>query len=181
VIVDNFLDDFKSLKDYADSAEFKSEKNPADGVTYPFICKDIPESLKERVLSKIKSHAGITPRIHTIFMRRSPEGVSCPHKVHSDNSMGDYSLMLYMDDKPHGTSLVNHKKTGAKHVKYSSDIIDSIIEDQNNDDAWEIYQMNYGKPNRAFIFDAHLLHRAEPVGGYGEGKDARTVLTCFFS
>ena len=181
MIVDNFLRGFDDLKEYAKTAVFKDEKNDVDGVVYPLICKEIPSKIISQIQDKLKSVLGFEPTINACFMRRSPKGVHCPHKAHSDNSMGDYSLMLYMDDCDHGTSLLNHKATGAKHTRYPPGVVSQLVYDQNNDDAWEVYQMNYGKPNRGFIFDAHLMHRAEPVGGYGEGSNARTVLTCFFS
>lgn len=181
MIVDNFLHNFHELVEYAKTAEFKDETNYVDNVVYPLICSEIPEKIKREVAVKLGGFFK-TPKNPIMFMRRSPKDVECPHKAHSDNSMGKYSLMLYMsDEQGYGTSLLNHKKTGAKHTQYSDAIVSKMMEDQNNDDAWEVYQMTYGKPNRAFIFDAHLMHRAEPIGGFGEGANARTVLTCFFS
>jgi hypothetical protein len=180
MVIDNFINNFHSLNDYAKGAEFKDEVNDIDGVVYPLICREIPESIYSSVIDAIGKNFK-KPVKPLMFMRRSPKGVHCPHKVHSDNSMGKYSLMLYMSDDVHGTSFLRHNVTGAKHVRYNDNIVGAIIEDQNNDDAWRVYQMNYGAVNRAVIFDAHLLHRAEPVGGFGDGDNARTVLTCFFS
>lgn len=183
MIVDRFLPSFDKLKEYTKTAVFKDEVNEVDGVIYPLICKEIPSYILDELVEKLSKIDGKEPKINAVFMRRSPKGVHCPHKVHTDNSMGSRSLMLYMDDISdvlYGTSLLQHKETGAKDARHSPEVITKLIWDQNNDDAWDIYQMNYGHPNRAFIFDAHLLHRAEPIGGYGEDSEARTVLTCFY-
>ena len=108
-------------------------------------------------------------------------GIDCPHQVHSDYSMGDYSLMVYVSDGDGGTSLVRHKKTGIAYNPECDEFVKLIVEDQNIHDAWEITDSVLIRPNRAFIFDSRRLHRAEPVGGFGEGKTSRVVFTCFFS
>ena len=176
MILDNFIESFELLKD----GEFKDEVNPIDGVTYPQVCKDIPEQAEQEILGKLREILGREPQNPFMFMRRSPKGLPCPQQVHSDQSMGNYSLMLYITEQG-GTSLVSHKESGIAYNPAKQEYVDIIHRDQNIADAWEIIDMVKMKPNRAFIFKSKRLHRAEPVGGYGQGSEARCVLTCFFS
>ena len=184
MIIDNFLDSFEELKAKSQSDCFADMVSPTDGVTYPLICTDIPENVKQEVFRKLGELIGGEIENPSIFMRRCPKGAKSPNKVHSDISMGRYSCMVYIS-KPiganSGTSLVKHKKTGIAYNPESEEFAKIVMNDRNNDDAWEVLNMVKMKPNRAFVFKAEALHRSEPIGGFGEGKEARVVLTCFFS
>ena len=182
MIIDGFLDTFDELIGSLKSAEFNDLVNPVDGVTYPHISEDIPDNVRDEILSRIEDVLSRSIDNYLMFMRRSPAGVNAPHAAHSDASMGDYSLMLYLNEHPgSGTSMVVHKKTGIAYNPELAEFVDIIVRDQNIDDEWEVTDMIEMKKNRAFIFRSDALHRAEPVGGVGEEKEARTVLTCFFS
>lgn len=183
VVINDFLPEFDELQKFALSAEFANVVNEVDGVTYPLICADIPSHLKFAVYSALEKNfcAPVSP---TIFMRRSPAGVPCPHQVHSDASMGDYSLMLYLnntDDCQGGTSFLSHKALGIAYHPEHPEAVNVVTSDQNNPDAWKIRDMVEMAPNRAVIFNSSRLHRAEPVGGFGDiPENTRVVLTCFF-
>jgi hypothetical protein len=172
---------FKKLSLISKLDCFKDEVNPVDGVNYPLICKDIPKEIESEIIQGLGICMDRPVRNPMIFMRKSPKGIDCPHQVHSDCSMGKYSLMLYMNDGAGGTSFVKHKRSGITYSPEDSEFLDIIHKDQNNADAWEIIDYCPMRPNRAFIFDSRRLHRAEPIGGFGRGKDSRIVLTCFFS
>ena len=184
LVIDHFLPEFEELQKYAQTAEFTDVVNGFDGVTYPLICADIPDHLKLSIFCMIAKHfdAPVSP---TIFMRRSPAGVPCPHQVHSDRSMGRHSLMLYLnaeDDCEGGTSFLSHRATGIAYNPELPEAAAIVVADQNNPEAWDIRDMAEMRPNRAVIFDAATLHRAEPVGGFGDTpENTRVVLTCFFS
>lgn len=184
IVIDNFLPEFKELQAYAKTAEFTDVANDFDGVTYPLICADIPNHLKLSIFCMIAKHFDV-PISPTIFMRRSPAGVPCPHQVHSDASMGRHSLMLYLNDEEHcegGTSFLSHKLTGIAYNPELPEAVSVVVADQNNESAWDVRAMVDMKPNRAVIFRADQLHRAEPVGGFGDAPEStRVVLTCFFS
>lgn len=183
MIIDNFIDDFDLLKKESISGMFIDEINPIDGVIYPLINRTISSKVQDNVINNLNKIFGREIIDPLIFMRKSPIGVKYPNEVHSDNSMGKYSLMLYINDETEGagTSLVKHKRSGITHAPEDPEFLSVIQFDQNNQKEWEIYEMFHMKPNRAAIFDSNRLHRAEPVGGFGEGKEARVVLTCFFS
>lgn len=182
VQIDNFIDSYSQLKDYAFTADFSGVKNPIDGVIYPHICASLPEAINNEILVNIANTLGREPESVTMFMRRSPSGVPVPHIAHTDNSMGRYSLMLYMNDCPEGgTAFIRHKKTGMMYAPEASDFVDLAAKDQNDLMAWAVVEQAMMKENRAVIFDSGLFHCAMPVGGFGEGAEARTVLTVFFS
>jgi hypothetical protein len=183
IVIDDFLPEFDELQKYAKNATFTDVVNSFDGVTYPLICADIPDHLRLSIITMIDDHFAM-PEDLTMFMRRSPAGVHCPHQVHSDASMGTHSLMLYLnaeDDCRGGTSFLSHKLTGISYNPELPEAVEIIVADQNRPDAWNVRDMANMIPNRAVIFDSDRLHRAEPVGGFGDTpENARVVLTCFF-
>lgn len=184
MIIDNFLPEFEELQRFALTAEFTDIVSPFDGVTYPLICADIPERFTDAVFNAIAKHCW-QPKSPTIFMRRSPAGVHAPQQVHSDLSMGRMSLQLYLnreEDCKGGTSFLSHRATGIAYNPGMHQFSDIVVADQNMREAWDIREMANMKPNRAVIFDAARLHRAEPVGGFGDSpQNTRVVLTCFFN
>lgn len=174
-IIDGFLPAgiFESLRQHCDTLDYSGVKNPVDGVVYPGISIDIPLS----VLSWLG-------RPKTVFMRLSLPGMQAPHQAHTDTLMGSESLMLYLCRPQHcrgGTSLVEHIETGMRSDPVSKDHEAIWQRDTNNPGAWRIYDEVQMQSNRAAIFDASLMHRAEPVGGFGtNAKDGRLVLTAFY-
>lgn len=181
MIIDEFIDSYQQLKEHCMIANFDGAVNPVDGVKYPHICADIPESVKSEVLSKIAGVLGREAEGVTVFMRRSPEGCHVPHIAHTDNSMGSYSLMLYMNDAEGGTAFIRHKASGIMYAPESNEIVELVQKDQNNPEKWSMVDMAHMKENRAVIFDAGKFHCAMPIGGFGDGAESRCVLTCFFS
>lgn len=184
IVIDDFLSEFDELQKYAQTATFTDVVNDFDGVTYPLICADIPKHLKLAIFCALAKYTD-APENPTIFMRRSPAGVPCPHQVHSDLTMGLHSLMLYLnrdEDCEGGTSFLSHRETGIGYNPENKHAAAIVVADQNNGAAWDVREMVSMKPNRAVIFDAARLHRAEPVGGFGDTQEnTRVVLTCFFS
>ena len=183
-IIDDFLDDFESFRSYCDEVNYDGITNPADGVFYDGVSVDIPEAVKAEVIEKVAKDMGRSVTVKALFLRLSTESMDAPHQAHTDSLMGRYSLMLYMnklEDCEGGTSLVIHKKTGLCRTPVNEKQLKTWQEDTNNQDAWQISQIAEMIPNRAFIFDASLMHRAEPVGGFGDnGKNGRLVLTMFY-
>ena len=180
--LDNFLSTFPALLKASIEGDFEGAVSPIDGVKYPYICQDIPKEVRSEIEQLLSDYIGKDINKSTMFMRRSPKGVEAPHQVHSDISMGDYSLMLYINQgESAGTSIVKHKETGIAYSPENQEYLDIITKDQNTPEAWEIIHMVPMKPNRAFIFRSDALHRAEPIGGFGQEKESRCVLTCFFS
>jgi hypothetical protein len=181
--IDNFIENFDELESFYKTAEYKDEVNPSDGVVYPHICKDLPESIVHSVMFQLTYGVlGRMPKDPVIFLRKSPEGVDVPHKFHTDNSMGKFSLMLYLQDNDNaGTGFAKHKETGVTSSNIGEESLSKTIKDCNDDSKWQIYKSFKMRKNRAVTFDASQFHVALPIGGFGEAENSRTVLTCFFS
>jgi hypothetical protein len=184
-VIDDFLVRFSQLRAFADSAPFTHITNPADQVVYPHICNEIPDAFRSEVSYQLASVFGATPDIKYLFLRMSPKGVPVPHEAHTDLAMGQWSLMLYVSREFHcdgGTALVRHKDSGLSVHPRTDQELAIWQRDHNNRDAWETDLLVKMVANRAFIFPAYLMHRAEPIGGFGRTRqDARMVLTAFFN
>lgn len=175
IVIDDFLDSYSELKELSLTCSFDDKTNSVDGVTYPHIFEGIPDNIREEIIVKIGSSREF------MFMRMSPKGVSVPHIAHTDNSMGDYSLMLYLNSGPGGTSFLRHKQTGICYAPEDEVFVGLVSQDINSIDAWAITESVPMKENRALIFNSHFFHRAEPIGGFGDTQlNSRIVLTCFY-
>jgi hypothetical protein len=178
IVIDDFLDNYSELKKYCEIAEFKEEINTVDGAVYPAICLELPEAIHKSVVDKIQKAKGYEIEVNLMFLRANPEGSKEPYQAHNDLNMGDNTLILYLKDKG-GTAFVEHIKTGMN--QNNPCLIDTWLEDCNVKDAWRITDLISMKENRALFFDAEMMHRGEPVEGYGTGNDARMILVCFFN
>lgn len=182
---DDFFPDFEAVREWADNAEYREFKNPVDGVVYPGINVAIPPWLHEQVQQGLELKTGHKPDIKYMFTRLSVRGNKAPHQAHTDSTMGGFSLMVYLNrdaDCRGGTSIVRHKESGM--FSNPKDQIEEYLwkRDTNKPEKWEILDMCWMAPNRACVFPAQLMHRAEPVGGFGTGpQDGRLVLTAFFA
>lgn len=166
---------FKALREHRKVVPFEDVECPEDGVTYPRIATDLPDIVRREVAF----HAGAQPT--RLFLRESPAGVHVPHQVHHDGAMGSVAFMLYLEDAPNsGTTFVRHVITGVSYRPMLESLIDIVSTDANNSHAWAPVARCVAAPNKACIFDAGYFHRADPSGGYGEGRNARCVLTGFF-
>lgn len=174
-ILDNYLPPelFAKLREHCDGLSYEGVTNPVDGVFYPGISLEIPDY--------VKPYFG-HPKF--MFMRLSLAGVPVPHQAHTDTVMGQLSLMFYLNRQEHargGTSLVRHLETGMITDPQTVEEEQIWKRDTNIPRAWEIYEISKMQPNRAVVFPANLMHRAEPLGGFGSTpQDGRLVLTAFY-
>lgn len=181
--VDGFFEDFEKLAEHARSVQYGDVENPADGVTYPDISIEVPEPVAREVAGKVSQLVGRKLRVNTIFFRRTcAETETAPHQAHTDSAMAEYTFIGYMQDGPEGTgtSLVRHKRHGFNSDPWTEGEFQAWKRDTNNYDAWEIEDLTQMKANRAAIYQSKMMHRAEPVGGFGDCNDnGRIVLVCF--
>lgn len=184
IVLDNFFDDFPRIRRWADEAEYRDVVNPGDGVLYPGICELVPEHVADEMVGKVESVMGFRIFPEAIFARLSTLGSRAPHQAHTDATMGQYSLMIYLNRPEHcagGTSLLRNRETGEESNPVDEYGLTVWKRDCNIPMAWDKTLMCGMKPNRAFIFPAGLYHRAEPIGGFGkDARDGRLVLTMFF-
>lgn len=184
IVIDDFLDDFDGFRRHLDGVSYDGETNQVDGVFYPGVSTDIPPNVKLEIIHKLQAGIGKKISPTAMFVRLSPEGIETPHQAHTDVTMGQYGFMLYLNrlkDCLGGTSFVRHKKTGLSKHPINDKQVEIWERDHSNSDEWAIYEMCDMMPNRACVFDASLMHRSEPVGGFGKyTADARLVLVMFF-
>lgn len=184
--IDNFLPEemFARLRDFADSANYKNEYNPADGAYYPGISKNIPDDIQYHIWEELAwAHAVNKVKPNYTFMRLSVEGTPTHERYHTDVAMGEYTLVLYLNRTEHcqgGTDVVAHCSGFAFTPRDAEDYV-LYKEDQDNDAAWDIVHRCKMKSNRAFIVNSDRLHVAQPKGGFGKDTtDGRLVLCCFY-
>jgi hypothetical protein len=178
-----FLPDYDDYRIYCDTVAFDGVVNPVDGVFYPGVSTAIPFETYEFIAAKLAEIEGTKVVVRTMFMRLSLLGMDAPHQAHTDAIMGKKSMMLYLNrpsDCRGGTAMVRHE-TGM----YKNPVTDQEEmlwqRDTNNPDKWDITYLCEMESNKAFIFDADRMHRAEPVGGFGTNPiNGRLVLTVFY-
>jgi hypothetical protein len=177
LIVDGFLEDFARWRAWCDTATYGDVVSDVDRVTYPGICADLPPELREEIRFKLQALASMQ-RMDWLFARLSPRGSHPPHFAHHDGSMGQWSMMLYMNR-------AEHCDGGTAMLAYSAGREPSEEEwrrDTNKPSQWNLRSVCDMQPNRAFIFRAEQWHAALPTGGFGTTPaDARLVITSFFS
>jgi hypothetical protein len=176
LIIDDFLDDLPIVRGWADTATFENSTNPYDSLEYHGIATQCPQASLTRALQRWFPGAKL---VHSM-VRLSTLGAPIPYQAHADAFMGSrYSVIVYLNRPEHcrgGTSLLKHKNGAVKE----SDPGDWKA-DENNPAAWEILLTCPMVQNRAFIYRSDLLHRSDPLGGFGEFKhDGRLVLIGLF-
>lgn len=187
-IIDDYLSKTtaEELHEHAFSRDYTGVVNPTDGVLYPDISIDIPSHIKTEIKGKldfvvdsVEPRARIKP--NTWFMRLSKEGVDVPHEAHNDVIMGQYTFLLYLNKEhpdSYGTEIVEHIN-GTKLITTPEEL-ELWKKDCNNRKKWKVVTFCEGKFNRAFFLRSDLLHRAQPIGGFGKDlKSGRLVLTLF--
>lgn len=173
-----FLSTFGLLEQHAKATKFQEQVNEVDGAVYPAISFDIPSQVRSELISKIEAEKGFKIEPALIFLRANPEGAAEPYQAHNDLNMADYTCIVYISDHG-GTAFVTHKETGMDRNDPGYAI--EWAKDCNNEAAWRVTKLVEMKPNRALFFDAELMHRGEPVTGYGSGPDARMIMVCFYN
>lgn len=182
--IQNFLSDFESFRAICDNLDYEGVTNPADGVFYPGVSLSIPADIQAEVKQKIEGHLGCPIVVNAMFVRLSKTGTYAPHQAHTDIVMGQKSFMLYLNrqaDCLGGTALVKHE-SGMDRTPTDLDSFNLWQEDHSSPDKWTVEEMCDMEQNKACIFDANLMHRAHPIGGFGhDNRTGRLVLTAFFN
>jgi len=176
MIEDNFLDDFPRFRAHCDRVRYVGETCPIDNKVYPGISTDIPPHVLEEIYFKIEYLMGCDIQPLFTFMRLTVEGEYIPHQAHNDADMAQWTFLLYLNRDDHcdgGTDFV-------RHVEGRD--LEAWPTDHSIPEKWEIVEKCEMRENRACIFQAEKMHRAQPLGGFGKTKeDGRLVLVCFFN
>jgi hypothetical protein len=93
------------------------------------------------------------------FFRRSPAGQIEPNFVHSDEAMGQFTGIYYMNPEPaEGDGTAFWERDG---------------------DGWKLVRLVPAKFNRLLTFTAELHHSRALFDNYGEGNGARLIQVIF--
>ena len=184
IVVDGFISEYDAFRRFLDGVNYSGMTNPADGVFYPGVSDDIPAYVAKCVDKSIAEAAGFAVNVKCQFLRLSVDGVGAPHQAHNDKLMSEYLCIHYLNrpsDCQGGTSFVRHIETGMDGEPKNETELEAWKNDHSNPDAWAVLSMCEMRENRAFIYPAEAMHRAEPVGGFGSGaEDGRLVMVTFF-
>lgn len=112
------------------------------------------------------------------FFRKSPYEQSEPNFIHTDESMGDFTGILYLNEDPpksDGTTFWRHRATR---------LIESVNgfdgkEDWKHTEKWEPWNHVKAAFNRLLIFPATYFHSRAIHDNYGQGNDARLIQVVF--
>lgn len=93
------------------------------------------------------------------FLRKAPKGQTEPNYVHSDEMMGAFTGIYYMNPEPaEGDGTAFWERDGA---------------------GWKMIRLVPAKFNRLLTFDAGLHHSRALFHSYGEGDGARLIQVIF--
>lgn len=113
---------------------------------------------------------------HLTFFRKSPEGQAEPNFIHSDEGMGAWTAILFLNPEPangDGTDFWRYKPTGA--------IYGSARELDKDPALWERWRHVDAKLNRLLVFDSLLFHSRAIEQNYGKDDSARLIQVAFGS
>jgi hypothetical protein len=169
LVIDDFFEDFDSIRKYLDTLDYDGEVNPKDGVFYPGVNVGFHNYLRDQVRLRVGSPT-------ELFLRLSPEGQATPHQAHHDGIMAKYTMIIYLNRAEHcdgGTSILEHVD--------GEPSVDVWRRDTNQPEQWIVKSQYIMEPNRAVIYPSEWWHRSEPVGGFGNRRsNARLVMVGFF-
>lgn len=110
------------------------------------------------------------------FFRQSPAGQVEPNFIHTDDGMGDATVIFYLTDPPapeDGTCFWRHRMTGADRAQRLTGAVGESLT------HWQCYATVPAAFNRALIFDAPLCHSRAIHENYGTGATARLIQVVF--
>lgn len=163
-IIDDFVKDPLTYRKYALSSVFGSVPD-GTGKTFRGIAH-INQDYDFGVAGICERFPEAMPK--TSFFRKSPIGQVEPNDIHSDEEMGDWTGILYLNPRPpqpDGTVFwsndANWREEGRERVFFKA-----------------ICRVP-ARFNRMLLFQADLLHSRAIVDNYGEGDGARLIQVIF--
>lgn len=108
------------------------------------------------------------------FFRKSPAGQQEPNFIHSDEGMGEWTAILYLNPTPadgDGTVFWRYRPTGA--------IAGSAREFDKDPALWEPWKQVDAVFGRLLVFDSLYFHSRAIKENYGDGDEARLIQVAF--
>lgn len=166
-VVDDVLDDPLAYRDQALALPFRTIQTEDEfwhGIAL------LEQSPIPELVEALIPHA----KTHLTFFRKSPEGQSEPNFIHSDEGMGTWTALLYLNPEPadgDGTDFWRYKPTG--EVMGSARALDK------DPALWERWRHVDAKLNRLLVFDSRYFHSRAIERNYGQGESARLIQVAF--
>lgn len=171
IVIDGVMEDPKLYRDAALGLPFKEIRLPGEQVFRGI-------AIADSVLSSwvVGRFPGLVPSL--TFFRKSPAGQKEPHFIHSDQSMGDWTGIFYLNEDP-------PPNDGTSFWRYSPRESEESIEpnDFENDwddlSKWHCWRRVEAKFNRLLLFKSRLFHSRSLFDNYGEADGARLIQVVF--
>jgi len=190
IIVDDFFADFAAARRCALQREYSTQTNPYDSNQYPTVSmlpEDEPHELVVEAGNKIARIMSSRIAIPRALFRFTLADAQQPYQAHSDAFMGaQFTAIVYMNEWSQckgGTALLRHRSLGVDRLDRETPekVSQQLHADENRPEAWHTEVLVPMMPNRLLIIPADLIHRSEPVEGFGSGtEDGRLVMVISF-
>ncbi len=170
-VFDNFVADPAAYRRAAlglEYRDFRSERGTFRGIAIP-APPDVPARL-------MRMFPGLTPTLS--FFRKSPEGQTEPHFIHTDTDMGEWTALLYLNPLPptqDGTTFWIRMANGARE----SPVPGEYLDEGKTTDGWKPWRRVPARFNRLVIFPAAFFHSRSIEANWGAGDEARLAQVVF--
>lgn len=175
LIFDGVMPDPVAYRADALKHEFRTYTFGPDEVFHGIALAGQNFSLPSWIIAKFPT---LTPRVN--FFRKSPLEQVEPTFIHSDDGMGDWTAILYLNEKVtegDGTVFWKHKESGEIQAQTSK--TDRFSEDFKDLSKWELWNRAKAAFNRVVMFPAPFFHSRAIFSNYGQDDDARLIQVVF--
>ena len=169
LVVDGAMPDPDAYRAFALAQTYQRIETGPDEVWHG-IARLPADSTLPRLIQEMRPSA----RPHLTFFRKSPYRQPEPNFIHSDEGMGEFTAILYLNPTPpaqDGTTFWWYRPTGA--------VYGSARDLPKDADQWEPWHRVEARFNRLVIFDSLLFHSRAIQENYGDGENARLVQVVF--
>lgn len=128
-------------------------------------------------VTAIESVLGLKIKVNNSIFRKSPFGQVEPNYIHTDEDMGQYTAILYLNythPEEDGTCFWRDRVTGSLTGRCDSEYGKRL-------ENWELVKRVPMRFNRAVIFDSRMFHSRGIEPNFGEGDNSRLIQTVFFN
>lgn len=153
-----------------------------DGEMYKRVCDmEVPE-----VVEAINTAMGREVEMLGMGYRLNYNNELPNHSIHSDIGWGTYAAVVYLSTAPDGeysgTAFWKHHTGWDRCRAGEESVLTDVINDWDNEDAWEQTVFVPSVFNRAVIYRSELFHSRFPFAAYGSGPDdGRLIVVAFFN
>jgi hypothetical protein len=175
-VIDDVLEGIETYRAQAMRAAF------ADVPQGPIIWRGIADPPSAVIPEWIATHfPGVVPEL--TFLRRSPAGQPEPHFIHCDKSMGQWTALLYLTERPapgDGTTFWRNKATD--QIANQTETLEAYLEEGatwNDVSQWAPWYHVPATCNRLVMFPAAHFHSRALAANYGNDDSARLIQVTF--